>query len=516
MNRRLLWTLALASTLAASESFAQPKAPPVPQTLSLQTAVEHAADHNPTLRAALLEVDRADSLVSSAEDQYPLMLQFDAGATHLRNPRLADPSVVTSTSDTVVLGGELTKTFPWGTNIGFRTEGSWFISRSQFFPNSPEVIETGPGYGLSARLTLLQPILKGAGTNVGEAEVRLAHIDKSRAVKTKDRVASELLRDVLSSYWELWYADEALRIDTAARALAEDEREQQQARVDAGAVSPVEIYPFQTRVAELDEALLGSEVERERRALELGLQLGAPGQRAKSLHTRDPAPPAPAIITNEDALISQALQTAPDLAEIDAQIAQAEESQKTAGESDRHRLDLTGWMQLEGLGNKAVPPALEQFALLGAFSAQIGLVYQFPLTGSRYSLQKAAARKAYDAAVARRDALEQRIENELITLVNRANAAARRVQLANRTVDTATKQRAAAKARFELGDGLAIEIQRAEDALQRASLRAARARVDWVLAQTAIDHLTGGLLVRYDGVIPDDAPQVHGEGAGPF
>ncbi len=521
MNRRAARLLALALFAAAPAALADDPAhskPPLPQTLSVRAAVHLAADHNPTLRAALLDIDGAESLVSAAEDQYPLMLQLDAGATHLRTPRLAAPSVVTATSDSVVLGSELTKAFPWGTNIGFRVEGTWFESRTQLFPNSPQQVETGPGYSLSARLTLLQPILRGAGTDVGEAEVRLAHIDRTRAVKVKDRVASELLRDLLTSYWELWYADEAVRIDTAARALAEDERQQQAARIETGAAPPVEIYPFETRVAELDEALLASETERERRALEVGVRLGTPGPRARALRPDQKAPPTPTPLAKEDELVQAALAAAPELAELDAQLAQAEEQQKTAGESERHRLDLTGWMQIEGLGNQQVPPALEQFATLGAFSAQVGLVYQFPLTGSRYSKQQAAARKAFDAASARREALEQRIESDVLTLVNRANAATQRARLAERTVDNATKQRTAAKERFELGDGLAIEIQRAEDTLQRAKLRHARAQVDWILAVVALEHLTGKLLERHGDDIERSKPKppLHGEGGGPF
>jgi outer membrane protein TolC len=492
-------------------------AQPAPQTLSVQTAVRQAATNNPSLQAALLDEQSADSLVSSAEDQYPLMLQFDVGATHLRNPRLANPGVTTATSDNIVLGSELAKQFPWGTNLGFRVEGSWLTASSQLFPGSDQVVEIGPGYGLSARLTIVQPILQGAGTDVGEAEVRLAHIDRTRAVKAKDRVASELLRDVLVAYWELWYAGEAVTIDTAARKLAEDERKLQQARIDAGSVPPVEIYPFETRVAELDEALLVSTFERQRRAMELGLRLGKPGNQSRHLATDGSAPPAPTTIKNEDDLVAEAMNAAPELAEIDAQLAQSEEQKKTAGEGDRHRLDVTGWAQMEGLGNQEVPPAFEQFAKFGAFSAYLGLVYQFPLTGSRHSKQQRAASKAYDAAVARRKALEQRIENDLTVLVNRANAASQRATLALRTVATATKQRAAAKERFELGDGVAIEIQRAEDTIRRAKLRAARARVDWVLAMTAIDHLTGRLLNRHSGLIPKGVkPQAHGEGTGPL
>lgn len=519
MNRYVTVT-ALALVLAPLTTHAQDaaKPPPSPQSLSVQAAVRQAAKENPNLRAALLDEQRTDSLVSAAEDQYPLMLQFDVNASHLRTPRLAEPGVVTSTSDTVVLGSQLTKQFPWGTNLAFRVEGNWFESRAQLFPGSDQQVEIGPGYGLSARLTLTQPLLQGAGTRVGEAEVRTAEIERTRAVKVKDRVASELLRDVLTAYWELWYAGEAVRIDTAARELAEQERKIQQARIDAGAVPPVEIYPFETRVAELDEALLVSTFEQQRRAMDLGLRLGKPGNKSRHLATDGSAPPIPKVVRDEDALVAEALNAAPELAEIDAQIAQAEEAKRTAGESERHRLDLTGWAQIEGLGNQNVPPALEQFATLGAFSANIGLVYQFPLTGARYSKQQAAARKAYDAATARREALEQRIENDLMVLVNRANAAARRMQLAARTVATGEKQRTAAKERFELGDGVAIEIQRAEDTIRRAKLRAARARVDWILAMTAIEHLTGRLLSRHSKLVPHSVakPKLHGDGGGPY
>ncbi len=522
MNRHV-FPLCAAFAMLAGPSFAQPSSPPspartqAPQTLSLGAAVQQAARDNPNLRAALLEQRGADSLVSAAEEQYPLLLQFDAGATHLSNPRLSDPGVVTSTSDSVVLGSELTKQFPTGTNLGFRVEGSWINLRSQLFPGSGQQVEIGPGYGVSARLTVVQPLLQGFGTNVGEAEVRTAKIDRTRVATLKDRVASELLRDVLIAYWELWYAGEAVNIDNAARELADDERRTQQARIDAGAVPGVEIYPFETRVAELDEALVVSAFERRRRAMNLGLQLGKPGGASRDLSTDGGAPPQPTIVDDDDALIAEAMRLAPELAEIDAQLAQAQERTNTAGEAERHRLDLTGWAQIEGLGNQSVPPAFAQFARIGAFSAYLGLVYQFPLTGSRYTKQQSAARRAYEAASARREALEQRIENDLSVLVNRANAATRRTKLAERTVATADKQRAAAKERFALGDGIAIEIQRAEDTLRRARLRAARARVDWVLAITAIEHFTGRLLQRHSSLIPGaETPQLHGQGSGPL
>jgi outer membrane protein TolC len=492
-------------------------AQPAPTTVDERLAVELASRHNPTLKAALLDEQQAAALVSFAEDQYPLLMQFDVGATHLRNPSLVTDGVQTSTNDSVVLGAELKKTFPWGTGLNFRTEGSWVRSTSPaVFPGSSELV-LGPGWGLLSRLTLVQPLLRGFGTDIGDAELRMSRLDKTAAERARDRAASDLLRETLSAYWELWYAHEAVRINLAARTLAETERAEQQARIDAGATAPAEIYPFEAQVAELDEAVVLAELEREQRALALALQLGQVGDGAEKLQAAAGDPPDMQPLPSVAELRQDARQSSPELAELDVQIAQARERWQIAGEQERARLDLEGWVQIEGLGNDEVPPALEQYATLGALSAHVGLVYEFPVTGSRYDKQRAAAQRAIEVTEARREAVEQQVDNQLSQLISQAKAARQRLRLANRTVEVAQKQRQAAKARFELGEGLAIEIQRAEDTLQRARLRATRARVDWVLATIAIDHLTGRLLRRYARYLPGRGEKAfNGVAPGPY
>ena len=82
-------------------------------------------------------------------------------------------------------------------------------------------------------------------------------------------------------------------------------------------------------------------------------------------------------------------------------------------------------------------------------------------------------------------------------MLDRLDVAGERVALARRTADVAEAEQKAAKERLDLGDAIAIEVQRAEDALRQAQLRTTRARVDWVQAKLALEHLTGELLRRY-------------------
>jgi hypothetical protein len=122
-----------------------------------RSATQAAIESNPLLYAALLDVREADRAVAAEDDAYPLMLQLDAGVTHLRNPSLTDTDVITSTRDSIVMGSELRKAFSFGTSMALRLEGDWSRFSSPLFPGSDQEVTLGPAYGINARFAVLQP-----------------------------------------------------------------------------------------------------------------------------------------------------------------------------------------------------------------------------------------------------------------------------------------------------------------------------------------------------------------------
>lgn len=499
MTKRFLFLLgACLTALWPSPVSAQESLEPIGET----EAVREAAKQNPGLRAALLDIQEAGATVAAEEDRYPLSLLLDATGTHTETPNLNQSGVVTGTNDNVAIGSELRKSFAWGTGLSFRLEGAWSRSSFPILPNLPDTITQGPGYALNARLSITQPLLRGFGTDVGEAELRAASYRRDALQHARERVASETMRDVLTAYWELWYASAAKQIEQEARTLAETERKQLRDSIDAGATAGVDIYSFETRVRERDEAVTLAELDRRRRSLTLGSQMGR--RKAGALVAGDSSPPEPEPMRDRDTLVKQALENSPQLEELEAQIKAARDRERVAGEADRHRLDLTGWVQTRGLGNQDAGAAVRQFGRFGALSAQLGLVYELPLTGSRVDSQRAAARAASAAAEARKEQVELSIETTVDTNLAQAEAAAGRIDLADKTTEAAERQLQAAKDRYDIGDGLAIDVQRAEDTLRRARLRALRARVDWVQSRVVLDHLTGELLVRYADLVEID------------
>ena len=148
-------------------------------------------------------------------------------------------------------------------------------------------------------------------------------------------------------------------------------------------------------------------------------------------------------------------------------------------------------MHTRVLGHRDASPALEQFGTFGAVSAQVGLRFEAPVTGSRHDAERAAARAEVAAITARLRAQRQQIATDARMLVERASTAKERLALARETVEAARADLTSTRERHRAGEAIALEIRRAIDALRRAELRTSRLRVDWAIADGALRALTG-------------------------
>ena len=483
----LLVLAALSS--ASARAFAQGAA----RRLDVSAAVSEALARNPARQAAEIGVERARQNVLAEQGRYTTVLQADAGFTHQKSARLgAGDTLSASTTRTYTVGSALRRTFATGTSAELRLQGERFESSGSTLGGS-----TATGYGVSGRASLSQPLLRGAGTRVGEAELRAARVEKELADKSSLRTRSALVRDVVLAYWELWYAEESARIQRSALALAKQQESDAKARVVQGAAASTDVLTFATRVAELEEAVVAAELGQTQRALELARLMGSPDpdRQLGALARRPPsAGPSATRADVEAALRSGSLE----LAELETQVKLARTRAEVAGESTRARLDLEGYLESQGLSER-VPTAARRAGELGYLTAHVGVVYELPLDDSRRNAEKRAALLAVRAAEHNLKSVRDRITAEAALSVTNERAASRRVALAQKTEAVAEKAHAAEKARFELGQSLPIAVQQAEDELRRARLRVARAQVDLVQEQTVVLHLAGKLLSHYRG-----------------
>lgn len=460
------------------------------ETLTERAAVEHTLARQPSLQAAISDVARTAQSIRAQSSRYRPSLLLDAGLNAERTPGLdAGGGTNATTSKSLVLGADLVQPLAWGTQFDLRVEHRLVDTA----PPAPATESTG--HGLLLRLGVTQPLLRGFGTRVGEAELRAARLDRVAAEAARDATANDTLSATLQAYWELWYARRALAIERAALALATTSRDDAVRRVEAGAAAPLERLTYETRLAEHAQAVDAAElsVYRAVRALQRAMGDDAPSP----AWTQDEAPPSPREAPEAADVRARVLQSAPALRAPQAEVERAEDRLRTAGEATRPRLDLAAWVQLQGLGNEAEGPAFTQVGGLDNPGAHVGLVFELPLSGERNDAERAAAKLAVPAARARLEASLQSAATEAQIQRETLARARRQGELAAQTAALAAQSVEAQQKRVASGAGVPLEVREAEDALRRARLAEERARVDAAVADVRLAAATGELLLRW-------------------
>ena len=501
------WFRTLALLLAATPgALAQPAPAPSPSTaapgsatpagraLALEIVIQRTLTNNPTLRSAELDSAQARQNVLAEEGRYPYVFQADAGYTRSLNARLSpDDSINAFATRSYNVGTALRRTFPMGTVAELRVQGE------RIEADARDIAGVGSSrgyYGATARASLTQPLLRNAGRRAGEIELRTARESRALSDKARRRVKSDLIRDTTLAYWELWFAEAALDIENAALVLAERQEDEARQQVSAGALAPADVLTFSTRVAQLEESVVAADIQRRQRSLELARLMSGADSGTENLEasTNPPAPAgAPSRARIEAALRSGSVE----LAELEAQVRVARTRAEVAGEANRPALDLEGSLETTGLSER-VPRAIDRAGTLNWTTARVGLVFELPLSDARKNAERASALLATRIAEQNVKAARDRIAAEAALAAANETAARRRMQLAERTLDVATKTYEAQRARFELGESIPMQVQEAEEDVRRARLSVARARVDLAQTQTDISHLTGELLARYE------------------
>lgn len=467
------------------------------RSISSRAAVSQALSTSPALQAAQLNTEAARQQVIAEEGRYPFV--WDAAASYDRRvipqrDRATEDEYTASTGQTAGISTGLRKTFPTGTAAQASVSGirSW----TDPLAGASTGAAVGDTYEVSGRLAVSQPLLRGAGKSVGELELRTARLSEAAAQKTLERSTSELVRDVLSAYWDLWYAGQAVKIEQSALALARRQEEEARIQIAQGALEPAGVLTFSTRVAQLQESLVAAQATERQRALELAQLMGTSSDPSAEFLKANEDPEG--LPTPTRAQVEQALQSGSlELAEAEAQVRVARERANVAGESSRPRLDVEGYVETQGVSVK-VPRAMERAAKFSYPNAHLGLIFELPLSDSRRDAERAQAWMAVRVAEHNLQAVRDRLAAQASFGMTNEEVARARVTLAEQTLQIAERTAEAERARFELGQVIPIQVQQADEEVRRAQLRLAQARVQLAQTRAALLHLSGQLLARYD------------------
>lgn len=465
--------------------------------LSEREAVQQTIEHNPTVRAAVTDVKRAAETLRAENARYRPKLLLDATGTNQNTPNLNTVgSTTTQLNQSLTLGAEVDQTFSWGTTLSLRVENKDYRSQGPLFGGSTDVFTLGPGYLLGAKLAVTQPLLRGFGDDVGLAALRTATLDKKESERARDESASTQLSTMLQAYWELWYAQRALTIDVEARAVAVQQRDEARLKVKAGSAADVDVLQYETRVAELDQTVLDATVTVRTRSVELARVLGSSDAQFDLSGAE-----LPSVDSVEDTrALSSAEEASYSVKRAKVSLERAQTTMKSAADSTRPRLDVSAWVQTQGLGNQSFEGTFTQLGQFTNVSGNVGLTFELPLSGEQHEAQVSSARLAVTSAEQSLEAALAQVRADTRTEVTNLSQASQKVSLAETTAEVSSRSADAQRKRLSAGTGTSLEVRQAEDSLRQARLSIERHKVDAVKAQVRLAHLTGDLLVKW-GVV---------------
>jgi outer membrane protein TolC len=494
--RQLAHISAFVMTLSSSPCVeAQPDAQSnVP--VSQSEVIRRVLANNPAVAAEVAEARRAASRSVGEAHRRPFFLSLDTAVRRDAQPVLGPDQIVLPRSMRYAAGTELKRSFSLGTSLSLRIEGFREESVAAFTYASPDLsvaeqvlVRLGPAYGTNAKLTLTQPLLRGAGRDVTLADLHAARADRTVAEKRRDRVASQVVFESLTTYWELAYASRAVEIHRDILRLARDRLAATDERIRIGSVAETERLTLGTRLAELEEQLVKAESEQRQRAIELARVLG---DESLAMRRAEIEEPRRRTLRSD---CKDALRSSPLVDELTATLQAAVVRARTAADALRPRLDLEASAQAHWLALSERSPIVGSDGQTGV-SAFVTLTYEMALSRKHYRSEKRSASLSVEAARQRLHEAEQKICADLAQAVEQKVAAERRIDLSAETREMARAQLTAEEARLRIGSTTALQVRAAEEQLLNALLRSARSDADLMQAQVRIQHIDGTLLER--------------------
>lgn len=458
------------------------------QVLTPDRAVSLALGNSPVLGASAAQTRQSRWALTSEGAKFAPTLVLDAGVTRTQTPNAATSGTAIPRNDSATAGAEIKKKFSPGTDVSARLAGTWGQSQMASMPGQSSMLTLGPTYGLSARIGVTQPLLRGAGREVNRTSILAAESDRKAATRAEEHAASTLARDTLNAYAEVWYASRNVGVQKKSLEVATTQRDDAAARERTGSMAQADVLSFETTVATKQESVLDAGQALSSKKLELIRVMGGGVESDFSTVEELTVPPP-----EQGDLVAEAMAHSGELQQLDASLEAAKLRARVAGESYRSRLDLDAYMQVQGLGNKEAYPALTQMVGGKAWSAHLGVTYELPISGKREA-EEARATASVEAAQKNLIAAQARIRAEVESLILQERVARSRAELAARTVEIAEQSAASQRARMQTGSATALQVIEAENQVRAAELRALRATADAFEAVMNLRRATGRLI----------------------
>lgn len=454
--------------------------------LTLKGAIRLALAQNPEIRASILQYQASGASVGEARGLYDPRLRLLLDATTSRDVQSVIPQVRNENQATRAEFSLLQK-LPSGADL------SLGVSERRD-DNLRPTLAVDPAWRNELRLTLTQPLLKNFGRTATEEPILLAMQGQTVAAETMQESATAIVADLHALFAEIRRSRDIIASRRSSVGLAEQILKENQAKVDAGVLPPLDVleaeYGLKSRQRDLLDAVQSEKDLQDRLAERLRL----PETVEVEL---DPFVLSSPVLS-ESADLDAAFALRSDLRRAEAQVKSRRIEEETAQKRRLPALDLNASYAQKGFDSN-FGGSVDQSLSRDLPNWEIGLTLTYPL-GNRQA-ENEALRKKYqaDAAQSEVERLREMARREVRSAIRQLEVGRLRLEVTEQGVTFAAEKLKNLLKRREVGLSTTRDVLQGEDDLAKARTDRADAEVSWARALT--DYLrASGRLLDHEGI----------------
>jgi outer membrane protein TolC len=467
------------------------------EQLSLVQALQRAVTGNLDLQRDRVSIEIADANLLASRGQFDFLVTGALNFQRSTTPPLTAQDIASGYNNDIGFDIGLTRNLETGGSLKLSLQNDAINTNSRLSCGSPAgVATTCTFYNSQFDLTFTHPLLRNFGPDVTQAAVRKARIQTDMALLNRQMRAANILRDVITGYWELAYATQDLAIRRSAVDLAREQLRITKAQIDVGRLAPIDQAAVERAIGDRLQDVAISEQNLYGRALDMRKLLGIPVDPSQPTIMASEVPTAAPRDVDTAAELKKALDSNPQLRSLKMGLELNSIDIETALSTVRPRLDFVGTVGSRGR-NPSLPETLAQTAGLDSLTWSAGLNFQLPVENRTASGQYRATQLTAEQARIDAASLELSIRDTVLRIAVQIRTASTRVDLAKQTVGFAQQNLEAEKARFSVGRSTNNDVLLRQQELKSAEISVVRAIVDLMTSDVAMSAITADILDRY-------------------
>jgi outer membrane protein len=486
-----------------------PAAPaaPEPLALALREAIARAATGNIQLLKQNVALQTSEGNVVNALGTFDFVLAADSTLSRSVNPPLSPTDQSQGSSKSYVgdisltraleSGGTLTLAFQERAALGSQQPFQCGVPPSTLTVMGMTVPISCNVYTPTATLSFTQPLLRGFGREITEANLYKARVSNDLALLNRQAQAANTVRDTIIAYWELAYQTQDLAIQRFAEQLAREQLRTTDAQIKVGKLGELSAAAVNRAIATALQGEASSAQALMGRALDLQRLFGAAVPASFVGYKAADALDASKHDVDVDAETKHAIEASPALKSIRMGLALTQTDVRVAEDSMRPQLNFVGSVD-EGGRNHLLGTSFDQMTNLSYTEYSAGLTFQLPLQNRAARGTEEVARAAADSAQLDARDLELSIRDTVARMAAQIRSAGERLEYGQDAVTYSEQNLKAEQARFSVGTSTNNDVLLRMQELLQAKSSVTRAMADLLEGDVALAALTGDILALYN------------------